>query len=50
MDKRAEAKLNIQIALNELMYEKGELDYETFQLANIALLERLTANRRGNKM
>mgnify|MGYP000936402098 CR=1 FL=1 len=50
MESREEARIKIQLALNELMFEKGELDFETYNLANIALLERLTARKRGNKI
>ncbi|MGI6151121.1 MAG: hypothetical protein ACOYIR_04115 [Christensenellales bacterium] len=48
MESRDEARIKIQLALNELMFEKGELDFETHRLANIALLERLTQKKRGN--
>lgn len=50
METREAAKIRIQLALNELMYENGELDFETYQLVNIALLERLTGRSHGNTM
>ncbi|MGI6192260.1 MAG: hypothetical protein ACOYI3_01665 [Christensenellales bacterium] len=50
MESRDVSRLNMQLALNELMFERGELDFETYRLANIALLERLTRQKRGNTM
>lgn len=48
MESREVSRIRIQMALNELLYRRGEVDEETYRLANIALLERLTRQKRGN--
>jgi len=50
MESRETARIRMQLALNELMFQRGEVDEETFRMANIALLERLTRQNRGNTM
>jgi len=50
MESRKAAKIRIQMALNSMLYEKGELEEETYRLVNTALLERLTAAERENRI